>query len=248
MTLSTTTAHLGGRLFSSGTPEPSATRPIVALHGWGRDRLDFDGIGDLPGVTSFDLPGFGLSPAPDTIWGAHEYGRLVAEALRAMGTPVILVGHSFGGRVATCIAADHPELVDSMVLIGVPLVRMHRGRASFAVRAAKFANRIGVYSDTRLNRLREERGSADYRNATGVMRQILVRAVNEEYDAEMTAVHCPTVLFWGRDDTAAPLAVAEHALQRITGSRLVVVDGGHDAHRLHAAELRDVLLDLRGRP
>ena len=198
-------------------------------------------------VTSFDLPGFGLSPTPDEVWGAHEYGDLVAEALRKMGRPVILVGHSFGGRVATCIAADHPELVDSMVLVGVPLLRLRRSRPSLAMRVAKRLNRLGLYSDERLNRMREERGSADYRAATGTMRQILVRLVNEEYDAEMPKVACPTVLLWGRDDTAAPLAVAEQAVQRIHGSRLVVVDGGHDAHRLHSAELCDEVRALRGR-
>ena len=115
-------------------------------------------------------------------------GDLVAEALRSMGRPVILVGHSFGGRVATCIAADHPELVDSMVLVGVPLLRLRRSRPSFAMRVAKRLNRLGLYSDDRLNRMREERGSADYRAATGTMRQILVRLVNEEYDAEMPKV------------------------------------------------------------
>ena len=53
--------------------------------------------------------------------------------------------------------------------------------------------------------LRRRRGSDDYRNATGVMRDVLVIAVNEDYEDLLPRITCPVELVWGDDDTAAPL-------------------------------------------
>ena len=221
---------------------------MVALHGWGRDRSDFAGLLELDGVVAFDLPGFGTSPPPDEPWGGHDYARCVATAIGELAAdrgPLIVVGHSFGGRVAVCLAADFPHLVSNLVLVGVPLLRLDGNKPSRVVRIAKRANRVGLYSDARLSRLRDSRGSADYRQSSGVMRQVLVRAVNEEYRDELRAVACPVELFWGRDDTAAPLSMAQAAAALLSVQHLTVLDGGHDVHKSHAEELRRLVLSLR---
>ena len=241
-------AHLGGMIYSAESKSIAGPGTVVALHGWGRDRSDFADLLQLEGVVSFDLPGFGTSPPPDEPWGAHEYARCVAAALEELVAgqgSLILVGHSFGGRVAVCLAADFPHLVSNLVLVGVPLLRPSSSKPSLTIRVAKRANRIGLYSDARLSRLRDSRGSADYRQASGVMRQVLVRAVNEDYSEEMKAVSCPVELFWGKDDTAAPLTTAEKAATFLANSHLTVLDAGHDVHKSHAHELRGVVLTLR---
>ena len=241
-------AHLGGAIFSAESPPTSGPGTVVALHGWGRDRSDFAELLQLDGVVSFDLPGFGASPPPESAWGAHDYARCVAEALDEIAAsrgPFIVVGHSFGGRVALCLAADFPQLVSHLVLIGVPLLRTTGSTPSLAIRIAKRANRVGLYSDARLAKLRDARGSADYRRSAGVMRQVLVRAVNEEYREELSAVSCPVELFWGEHDTAAPLAMARTAANLLAVEHLTVLDGGHDVHTSHAADLRRLVAELR---
>ena len=76
--------------------------------------------------------------------------------------------------------------------------------------------------------LRQRYGSPDYRAATGVMRQVLVRTVNETYDDQLRAVSCPVELVWGDDDTEAPLSVAETAAGLLARSNLTVCSGaGH---------------------
>ena len=44
-----------------------------------------------------------------------------------------------------------------------------------------------------MDALRDQRGSADYRAAQGVLRSILVRVVNESYDVELAALAAGTV-------------------------------------------------------
>jgi pimeloyl-ACP methyl ester carboxylesterase len=77
--------------------------------------------------------------------------------------------------------------------------------------------------------VRLERGSADYRAAQGVMRDVLVRVVNESYEAQLARVTCPVELVWGADDDAVPVEVAERAAGMIPGpTTLTVLPGvGH---------------------
>lgn len=242
----TVEAHLNGSLFSARSENSRAGRTIVALHGWGRDRSDFNRLLEFGGVLAFDLPGFGTSPVPNTTWGAHDYARCLAEALSpivAESGPVVVVGHSFGGRVAVCLASDHPQLVHSLVLVGVPLLRLDNSRrTSRSIKGARWLNRLGILSQDRLESLRYKKGSSDYRSSTGVMRNILVRAINEDYREELANITCPVSLFWGRADTAARFELAEASLALLRGSAsLIAVDGGHDVHLTHADELAQVL-------
>lgn len=222
----------------------------VALHGWGRTRDDFRGLLTRPGTVAFDLPGFGSSPQPDDVWGAREYADLVARALAPVverSGPVIVVGHSFGGRVATCLAANHPHLVGGLLLIGVPLIRTKPGRPSLTFRFARSANKVGLYSDDQMERLRHRKGSADYRASTGVMRDIFVRVVNEDYTNELDRVECPTAFLWGCDDSAAPLAQAQVAAQHVGNLvEFTKVHGGHDVHLSNPDEMERLIGLLNG--
>jgi pimeloyl-ACP methyl ester carboxylesterase len=96
--------------------------------------------------------------------------------------------------------------------------------------------------------LRQRHGSEDYRAATGVMRDVLVRLVNEDYGEVLPRVRCPVELVWGEGDTAAPLDVAQRAVPRFGGgATLTVVPGaGHLTVRTAPAEVRAGLDRLLG--
>lgn len=202
---------------------------ILALHGWGRRGSDFAAV--LEGVSGIapDLPGFGASPAPDEVIGADAYADIVAGMLDAFDGPPVLVGHSFGGRVAVCLAAKHPERVGPLVLTGVPLIRLQTGRGpSAGYRFVRLLNRIGLMSDEGLEREKRRRGSDDYKAASGIMRNILVKVVNESYEGQLRRIASPVQLLWGENDTEVPLSVAEAAQALIGESSLDVLDGvGH---------------------
>lgn len=203
-----------GALFADATG--SGPPRVIALHGWARRSTDFRPVlADLDAL-AVDLPGFGASPPPTEPIGAEGYAELVNQVLDVCETPPVLVGHSFGGRVAVCLAARYPERVGSLVLTGVPLIKQTPSRSpSFRYRLIRGLNRVGVVSDDRLERLRRQTGSADYRAASGIMRDILVRVINESYETQLRALTAPVSLIWGAADSEVPLSVARAAAELI---------------------------------
>jgi pimeloyl-ACP methyl ester carboxylesterase len=233
-----------GRLFGTVTgPDPPR---VLALHGWGRTHRDFDAVLAPPGeaplpAVALDLPGFGASPPPPEAWGAAAYAEAVGAVLADMGSPVVVLGHSFGGRVALHLAVQRPDVVGALVLTGVPLLHPlgRRSRIAPAYRIVRRLHRLGVVSDDRMEAARQRYGSADYKAARGIMRQVHVRSVNETYEEQLDAVRCPVHLVWGSDDTAAPLEMVERATARLADGDLAVYpDVGHLTPLLLPAELR----------
>ncbi|NIS30326.1 MAG: hypothetical protein GWN07_08695, partial [Actinobacteria bacterium] len=66
------------------------------------------------------------------------------------------------------------------------------------------AHRAGLVSDARMEAWRRRRGSADYRSASGVMRDVLVTVVNESYEEALGRIEGPVELVWGRGDVDVP--------------------------------------------
>ncbi|HEX7098563.1 MAG TPA: alpha/beta hydrolase [Acidimicrobiia bacterium] len=207
----------GGSLFAERLG--SGPLRVLALHGWGRRGADFAAaLGDI-GALALDLPGFGASPVPTEAIGAEGYARLIGPAFEMFDEPPVVVGHSFGGRVAVARQFHHPGSAAGLVLTGVPLLRLgERKNPPLGYRLARFANRIGLLSDAAMERERQRRGSADYRAARGVMRDILVKVVNETYERELSGLGVPVHLLWGADDTEVPVRVAEEAEKIITAA------------------------------
>ena len=91
-------------------------------------------------------------------------------------------------------------------------------------------NRVGLIPDSVMESRRKKAGSADYNAAQGIMRDIMVKTVNENYDDDLARITTPTWLVWGEYDTAAPTAAGKVASERIRGARWAVVPG--EAHLL----------------
>ncbi len=246
-------SFVGGTVFGattgSGPPE------VLALHGWGRTHEDFLGVLDGFAAVAVDLPGFGATPPPSAVWGAHEYAAALVPILRDFETPPVVIAHSFGGRVAVCLGATHPELIAGLLIIGAPLVRppdQAKKQPPFRYRAVKFLRGLRLIPESRLEAARHRYGSADYRAASGVMRDILVRVVNESYEPQLRSLSVPVHLLWGGDDTAAPVSGARLAKAVLddadVGASLVVLTGvGHDVLAEDPEKVRAELTMLLGR-
>ncbi len=222
------TALADGRLLAERI---GATPPtVVALHGWQRSGGDFVGL--LAGLDAVapNLPGFGATQEPPASWGTEDYAELVAQAI-APFAPVVIVAHSFGGRVAVRLAAQHPELVRGLVLTGVPLLRLGSpGKPALSYRIVRALVKARLLPNSALEAQRRKRGSRDYLAATGTMREIMVRTVNEDYTADLAAISAlstriPVRMVWGEFDTEAPTAAGEVASTKIAGATFRVVSG-----------------------
>jgi pimeloyl-ACP methyl ester carboxylesterase len=240
-------AYADGRIFGSTYGHGEAR--VLGLHGWARTSQDFSGVLDGLDAVALDLPGFGSSPPPPEAWGSADYAAAIApiaQEWRDLGSaPLIVVGHSFGGRVAVHLAASHPDLVGTLILTAVPLLRptgAAKRSTAWRYRVGKAARRRGLISEPRLERLRQRFGSTDYAAATGVMRQVLVRAINESYEEQLQAIRCPIELVWGEQDRVAPVAMAKAAMEYCQDAHITTcAAAGHLTLTAAPACVRDVI-------
>lgn len=73
-------------------------------------------------VASVDLRGQGDSTTSFATYGDVETADDVTFLLRRLGTSAVIVGNSLGAGAAVIVAAEHPDLVEGLVLVG-PYVR-----------------------------------------------------------------------------------------------------------------------------
>jgi len=223
-------SFVGGAIFGEVQPGTRDDELWVLLHGWARTMADFSAFANLvakgtdsPWVVRFDLPGFGTSPAPVLPAGSYEYAEIVGDAIgqaaasmpRPSEVKVVVIGHSFGGRVALSLTSvsQNQFALAAVLLSGVPLLRSPGAsrKPKLTFRIARYMFKYRLISQTKMEALRVRYGSRDYALATGIMRNVLVKVVNEDYAELIRNLKVPVSLLWGQDDTVAPVAVAERA-------------------------------------
>lgn len=222
------------------TVEDGIGAPVVLMHGWGCERSTLASIEKTVRalgrpLLNVDFPGFGKSTEPPGIWGVYDYADAFAELLRleGIGDDAVLLGHSFGGRVAIIHAAHHA--VGKLVLVDAAGVKPRRTLRYYVkvytFKAQKRLLRLLLgreKAERRLDRLRARAGSSDYAAASPRMRAIMSRVVNQDLCHEMPAIKAPTLLVWGENDTATPLSDARRMERLIPGAALVSFPGcGH---------------------
>ncbi len=236
---------------------------VVLLHGWGCDHTIWDGVQRHLEknfrVTSLDFPGFGLSAEPAVPWSMEDYTAWFEQFLKELGiTDPILVGHSFGGRVALVYASRNP--VRKMVLTDSAGVKPRRSLKYYAkVWSFKALKRISPLflgkkrAGQMIENRRKKSGSSDYNAASPVMRTTLSKVVNEDLRYTMPLIGAPTLLVWGSLDTATPVRDARIMEKLIRDSGLVVFEGaGHygflERPAQFAAVIDSFLAEDRQRP
>lgn len=195
---------------------------VVLLHGWGSNITLFQSMISLLSskyrVIAMDMPGFGESDEPSTPWNVDIYVDFVIKFLKNFDVKsAVFLGHSFGGRViikmferkslpfeiTKIILADSAGVKPKKTLKQKAKIRTYKiGKAVLS-----FAPVKAIFPDA-LDKLRSKSGSADYNAASPVMRQTLVRVVNEDLTHIFPKVTPPTLLIWGENDTATPVSDA----------------------------------------
>lgn len=223
------------------------------MHGWGCDHSIWEGAASHLKeagfrVTALDFPGFGTCAEPPAPWGMEEYTVWFEEFLTARGiVNPVLVGHSFGGRVALVFAARNPTR--KVVLVDAAGVKPRRSAGYYIkVWTFKVLKRTAPFllgrakAQELIERRRARAGSADYNAASPVMRGTLSRVVNEDLRRHMPHITAPTLLIWGGNDTATPLRDARIMERLIPDAGLVVFDGaGHYSFLERPAQFAAIL-------
>ncbi len=232
------TVEVQGRVVSYIDTDPtneSCHPTVLFLHGWGAPadtyRLMLDHLATYCRVVAPDLPGFGGSAEPETPWCVDDYVKWTVDFAAAVGlTDVVLINHSFGGRISIKLLAQRPLPfgVKKAVFMDAAGILPKRGIKYYAkVYSYKLMKKLfPALAAKRQGKV----GSADYRNASPLMRQTMVKCINEDLTHLLKDNPVSTLLIWGSADTATPLSDGQKMEQFIPDAGLVVLEGaGHFA-------------------
>jgi pimeloyl-ACP methyl ester carboxylesterase len=204
---------------------------LVILHGWGQDKSSWKAFSEtisseIPTVV-LEFPGFGGRPLIDGQWGIPEYASWTKEQLGVIEGQIILLGHSFGGRVASYIASENPQWLRGLILYGAPCLYRPSLEIKFKIARNKFFRKIGI-SWLYRTVANKDLVVADENNLGKIFRKV----VPFDQTDLLPKINVPTLLVWGEYDTAAPLRIAKEMKNLITKSTLVVIESaGHNAHQ-----------------
>ena len=199
---------------------------IVLLHGWGQNIEMMKPVGDRfkknNRIIIVDLPGFGMSDEPSTIWSLNDYVECIKELLDNLEVSnPILIGHSFGGKISLLYASKYK--VDKLVLFGSPFKREIK-KLSLKTKVLKFLKKVPV-----INKLegfaKKHIGSTDYRSASETMRKIMVEHVNLDIEEEVKKIKCSTLMVWGTMDQEVPVERAYELEKLIEDAGVVTYEG-----------------------
>ena len=205
-------------------------KTIILLHGWGQNidmmRPIGDALKDEYKILIIDLPGFGKSDVPKTIWSLDDYVYAINEIVEKenIKKPIIM-GHSFGGKLAILYSSMYD--VTKVVLFAPPI--NHNQSISFKSRILKALKKFPMMENIG-NYMKKYIGSTDYKNASPIMRDILVRHLATDVYSKLKYIKAPTLIIWGENDQAVSPTVAYEIDSQISDSGIVMLPGTHYAY------------------
>ena len=217
-------------------------KDILLLHGWGQNTDMMKPIGDSfcdrYRITIIDFPGFGQSEEPKEAWTIEKYSLMLEEFVKKLGIrKPIVMGHSFGGRVAIRYSARNP--IEKLVLFGSPCIRLQeelplKVRILKKLKTLPGMNKIGEF-------MKQYIGSRDYKAASPIMRETLVEVVNEDLSKYAREIEEPTLLIWGEQDDEAPVSEAKELEKIMMDAALIILPGTHYAYLENLARVISIL-------
>lgn len=217
---------------------------ILLLHGWGTNITFFSGVAEQCRsdyrVVAPDLPGFGETDEPPAPWCVDDYADFILKFCEKLEIKkAVLLGHSFGGRIIIKLLSrkDCPLSCEKVILTGAAGIKpvqseKAKKKAALYQKGKKFLSTKPMQTlfPNALENLRKKHGSADYLAASPLMRQTLVKTVNEDLSPLLPLIEQEVLLIWGRNDDSTPLSDGERMEKEMKNAGLVVLENaGHFA-------------------
>lgn len=206
---------------------------IVILHGWQGDRQRWQPLIKLLKrhcqVIAPTLPGF--ESELKKAWNTQDYANWFKDYLNKRQLKnIILIGHSFGGQIATQFIASNPQLVSKLILINSAGIRSKItlkkvtfgimakvGKIIFIIPPLIF---IRVFARKLLYKAARE---GDYFKASPMMRRTLKKIVTDDQRNNFAKINIPTLIIWGKRDKITPLKDGRIINQLIPNSNLKIL-------------------------
>ncbi len=202
----------------------SKNPPLVLLHGWGVDSSIFKNIIDPLKyyIITLDFIGFGKSDHPQTPFSVDDYVMQVHELLKILKVKsCIMLGHSFGGRVA--IKYNFYYNVDKLILVDSAGIRRKNKQLRKKIIKYKLLKTVYLlFNRTKYKNLVNNSGSRDYKILSPIMKQTMNKVIKEDLRKYCNKRRTQTFILWGINDQETPLqdAYTYHEIFQI--SRLII--------------------------
>lgn len=235
--------------------DEGAGKTILLLHGWQDNLHTFDALAELLAKTyrviRLDCPGFGQSETPKETWNLDNYVEFVKNFIQKLNLQVdVLIGHSFGGRIAIKgTAAKHLQPA-KLILINSAGIAKNKTLCNSVLKfSAKIIGWITYipplvfWREKWRQKIYKSIGS-DYLNA-GAMQKTFLKIIAEDSSANAKKITIPTLLIWGADDTETPLSDGKLFSQLIPHSKLEIInDTGHFVHQEKSEEIAKLIQEF----
>lgn len=202
-------------------------KTLVLLHGWGQNIEMMKPLADYfhkeYKIYIIDLPGHGNSSEPTFAYHVDDFVDVLRKFIEKKKIKnFTLIGHSFGGKVSLLYQSKYHD-ADKLIMLACSF-KKEIEKLSLKTKMLKFAKKIPG-----LNKLegfaKKHIGSADYKNASGIMREVLVNAVNQDIREDVKKIETDTLLIWGDQDEAVSIESAHELDNLLPNSGLVVFPG-----------------------
>ncbi|MFK5936951.1 MAG: alpha/beta hydrolase [Sulfurimonas sp.] len=209
---------------------PKAKVDLIVLHGWGSNKnlmkQVFSPYMDTFRHIYIDLPGFGGSNCSMALTTADVARIVELLMVHINASKDIILGHSFGGKVAL--------LLEPKVLILVSSAGI------YIPKSLKIKSKIALYKLFKafgFSKFRSLFVADDAKELSEYMYQTFKNVVNEDFANEFSIYKGKALLCWGKDDTATPLSSAKKIDALMVDSKLEVYEGDHYAFVKNAEDI-----------
>lgn len=221
------------------------------LHGWGMSGTCFNniisGLDDFKKIISLDFFGFGKSGIPDDFFDTYEYAYYVFCLICKLGLDaydIILVGHSFGGRVAILLSSVFNLKISNLVLIASAGINVFDIKKCLRIARYKLCKNLvkaKILDKKYLNKF----GSRDYKSCNDSLRKIFVNVVNQDLSKHLKKVGIPVTLIWDKKDKETPYKICRILHKKFDKSNIVVLKcGEHFAFLCNNYKITKILNNL----
>jgi 4,5:9,10-diseco-3-hydroxy-5,9,17-trioxoandrosta-1(10),2-diene-4-oate hydrolase len=252
--------------------EAGSGYPLICIHGagpgasgWSNFKGNVSEFSKHYRTILFDMPQFGKSDKP-----VIKDARLafLAEAIQAFMAKLGIqkahfIGNSMGGQAALKLAADYPERVDRLVVIGsgaikagsifqpMPLeairniANYYKDEGPTVAKMRQLLESLVCNKSLLTEELVQERFEASNDPELIELHGKHGAPVTEDLYFDLLKVKAKTLVVWGQDDRAGALDVGLFMLRRLQDARMYIFPRcGHWAHVEHRDEFNRVVLDF----
>ena len=206
---------------------------VLFLHGWGLSGKSFDSVIKRLNNVSYiklDLFGFGDTEEPKDYFDTYEYAYQIFLLLKKINVDnIVIVGHSFGGRIAIILSSIFDVKVNSIILTSTAGLNRFSIISYLKIKLYKIFKKLVLLKILNKNILNKF-GGKDYRNASCNMQKILTKVVNQDLTILLKNISATTYLVWDKIDKDTPYWICKKLNKLIKYSEIVLYNsGGHFA-------------------